>query len=154
MLLAQPGSMPNTMSHLSYDHPLSFNQHCLQADFSFFFDTGGRRRCYLAPERFYEAQSAAAAGGPVALTPAMDVFSLGCVLAELFTDGAALFDLSQVPSQPPNPKLTSDYPHVRLPCIRSQSLHRPQADLGACAAAAGVLCDCPVTPGQCTSTLR
>ncbi len=26
----------------------------------------------------------------------MDVFSLGCVLAELFTDGAALFDLSQV----------------------------------------------------------
>ena len=73
----------------------------LQADFSFFFDTGGRRRCYLAPERFYEAQSAAAAGGPAALTPAMDVFSLGCVLAELFTDGAALFDLSQVPSQPP-----------------------------------------------------
>lgn len=70
----------------------------LQADFSFFFDTGGRRRCYLAPERFYEAQSTAAAdsadGG--GLTPAMDVFSLGCVLAELFADGAALFDLSQV----------------------------------------------------------
>ena len=67
-----------------------------QADFSFFFDTGGRRRCYLAPERFYEASSAAGAEGPTALTPAMDVFSLGCVLAELFTDGAALFDLSQV----------------------------------------------------------
>jgi serine/threonine protein kinase len=67
----------------------------VQADFSFFFDTGGRRRCYLAPERFYEASSAAAAQGPTALTPAMDVFSLGCVLAELFTDGAALFDLSQ-----------------------------------------------------------
>lgn len=26
----------------------------------------------------------------------MDIFSLGCVLAELFADGAALFDLSQV----------------------------------------------------------
>ncbi len=26
----------------------------------------------------------------------MDVFSLGCVLAELFADGTALFDLSQV----------------------------------------------------------
>ena len=25
------------------------------ADFSFFFDTGGRRRCYVAPERFYES---------------------------------------------------------------------------------------------------
>lgn len=27
----------------------------LQANFSFFFDTGGRRRCYIAPERFYES---------------------------------------------------------------------------------------------------
>ena len=26
-----------------------------QADFSFYFDTGGRRRCYIAPERFYES---------------------------------------------------------------------------------------------------
>lgn len=24
-----------------------------QAEFSYFFDTGGRRRCYIAPERFY-----------------------------------------------------------------------------------------------------
>ena len=30
---------------------------CVQADFSFFFDTGGRRRCYIAPERFYESSS-------------------------------------------------------------------------------------------------
>ena len=29
----------------------------VQADFSFFFDTGGRRRCYIAPERFYESSS-------------------------------------------------------------------------------------------------
>lgn len=29
----------------------------MQADFSFFFDTGGRRRCYIAPERFYESTS-------------------------------------------------------------------------------------------------
>ena len=27
----------------------------------------------------------------------MDVFSLGCVFAELFKDGQPLFDLSQVP---------------------------------------------------------
>lgn len=32
-----------------------------QADFSFFFDAGGRRRCYIAPERFYESAGADAA---------------------------------------------------------------------------------------------
>lgn len=30
----------------------------MQADFSFYFDTGGRRRCYIAPERFYESGTA------------------------------------------------------------------------------------------------
>ena len=30
---------------------------CLQADFSFFFDTGGRRRCYIAPERLYTSDT-------------------------------------------------------------------------------------------------
>lgn len=28
------------------------------ADFSFYFDTSGRRTCYLAPERFWEAKIA------------------------------------------------------------------------------------------------
>jgi hypothetical protein len=32
-----------------------------QADFSFYFDTGGRRRCYIAPERFYESGAGDAA---------------------------------------------------------------------------------------------
>jgi len=77
--------------------------HCTQADFSFFFDTGGRRRCYIAPERFYEGGSGDGGGsgrpggvGDAPLRPAMDVFSLGCVLAELFSDGQPLFDLSQL----------------------------------------------------------
>ncbi len=30
-----------------------------QADFSFFFDVGGRRRCYVAPERFYTTAATA-----------------------------------------------------------------------------------------------
>jgi phosphoinositide-3-kinase regulatory subunit 4 len=30
------------------------------------------------------------------LTEAMDIFSLGCVIGELFTDGRQLFDLSQL----------------------------------------------------------
>ena len=38
-----------------------------QADFSFYFDTGGRRRCYIAPERFYE--SGAGDAGQLAARP-------------------------------------------------------------------------------------
>ncbi|KAK9863176.1 hypothetical protein WJX84_011949 [Apatococcus fuscideae] len=67
------------------------------ADFSYFFDTGGRRRCYIAPERLYESNTPeAAASRDALLEPAMDVFSLGCVLAELFHDGKELFDLSKL----------------------------------------------------------
>jgi phosphoinositide-3-kinase regulatory subunit 4 len=66
----------------------------IQADFSFFFDTSGKRKCYLAPERFYDSLNTPAP--PSALTPAMDVFSAGCVIAELFADGDALFDYSRL----------------------------------------------------------
>ncbi|CAK7227942.1 Serine/threonine-protein kinase [Sporothrix curviconia] len=123
------------------------------ADFSYFFDTSGRRTCYLAPERFVPsatATAAAAAAGlsddddddnldleddnddddddeegrrngsqnvrggsssqrsggrrrraPLAGTPpnritwAMDVFSAGCVIAELVLE-APIFSLSQL----------------------------------------------------------
>lgn len=45
---------------------------CLQADFSFFFDTGGRRRCYVAPERFYTADAANVASlSDAAIQPSM-----------------------------------------------------------------------------------
>eukprot|EP00727_Mastigamoeba_balamuthi_P002364 m51a1_g12124 hypothetical protein (1463) ;mRNA; f:75-5247 len=61
------------------------------ADFSFFFDSG-KRTCYVAPERFHKAGQA-----PLReLQPSMDVFSLGCVIAELFLDGSPVFDLSQL----------------------------------------------------------
>ncbi|TKY85009.1 hypothetical protein EX895_006089 [Sporisorium graminicola] len=93
------------------------------SDFSFFFDTSGRRTCYLAPERFYEAGSKYTSGttggaandsdsldhlGSVQadllglgrqsgkVTQAMDVFSLGCVIAELWREGAPTFTLSQL----------------------------------------------------------
>ncbi|KAI3480684.1 hypothetical protein L1887_57163 [Cichorium endivia] len=93
------------------------------SDFSFFFDTSGRRTCYIAPERFYAADSKYApgemrmdAGGQDAsdrlgelkadvlgmgrrsgkVTQAMDVFSLGCVIAELWREGAPTFTLSQL----------------------------------------------------------
>lgn len=78
------------------------------SDFSFYFDTSGRRACYVAPERFYTEvanpeisakkskaqETLGKRDGKV--TEAMDCFSAGCVLAELFLEGAPLFTLSQL----------------------------------------------------------
>jgi phosphoinositide-3-kinase regulatory subunit 4 len=74
------------------------------SDFSFFFDTSGRRICYVAPERFYKVEKESRKAWaneegetkePM-VTEAMDVFSLGCVIAEVFLEGASLFSLSQL----------------------------------------------------------
>lgn len=62
------------------------------ADFSYFFDTSGRRTCYLAPERFLRAEDRDDGRG---VTWAMDIFSVGCVIAELFLE-APIFSLSQL----------------------------------------------------------
>ncbi|KAL8102489.1 hypothetical protein AgCh_027112 [Apium graveolens] len=66
------------------------------SDFSFFFDTGGRRRCYLAPERFYEHGGEMQVSHEAPLRPSMDIFAAGCVIAELFLEGQPLFELSQL----------------------------------------------------------
>ncbi|WVN90927.1 uncharacterized protein L203_106172 [Cryptococcus depauperatus CBS 7841] len=80
------------------------------SDFSFFFDTSGRRTCYIAPERFYASDSRVAdrknkegeaKGDSVGrrdgkVTEEMDVFSAGCVLAEMWTDGRTVFNLSEL----------------------------------------------------------
>lgn len=80
------------------------------SDFSFYFDTSGRRTCYIAPERFYTAannpeisarKSKLSMAGNEGkrdgkVTEAMDCFSAGCVIAELFLEGAPLFTLSQL----------------------------------------------------------
>jgi serine/threonine protein kinase len=56
------------------------------ADFTYYFDTCGRRRCYLAPERFVAGAAAARARVRDShVTAAMDVFSVGCTVAELLT---------------------------------------------------------------------
>lgn len=62
------------------------------ADFSFFFDISGRRTCYLAPERFLEAGEEE---GSRNVNWAMDIFSAGCVIAELFLE-SPIFTLSQM----------------------------------------------------------
>lgn len=59
------------------------------ADFVYFFDSSSRRTCYLAPERFSEEDL-------WEITEAMDIFSLGCVIAELFLEGSQLFHLSEL----------------------------------------------------------
>ena len=63
------------------------------ADFSYYFDTSGRRTCYLAPERFLPSSEVADPNARV--TWAMDVFSAGCVIAELFLE-TPIFNLSQL----------------------------------------------------------
>ncbi|KAL2827543.1 hypothetical protein BDW59DRAFT_55585 [Aspergillus cavernicola] len=62
------------------------------ADFSFYFDTSGRRTCYLAPERFLVAGEEP---GSRNVNWAMDIFSAGCVIAELFLE-SPIFTLSQI----------------------------------------------------------
>ena len=62
-------------------------------EFGIYYDTSGRRTCYLAPERFYTPASKPA--GPHAVQWNMDMFSVGCVIAELFTE-TPTFNLSQL----------------------------------------------------------
>ncbi|CAN3354173.1 serine/threonine-protein kinase Vps15p [Diutina catenulata] len=72
--------------------------------FSFYFDTSARRVCYVAPERFYlgavsPPQNISDDGSFVGrdqLSDAMDLFSLGCCIAELYADGEPTFTLSQL----------------------------------------------------------
>jgi serine/threonine protein kinase len=65
-------------------------------DFNFFFHgQSDQARCYIAPERFYCSSEASKFRDP-SLSSAMDVFSLGCVLAEIFMEGEVLFDYSQL----------------------------------------------------------
>ncbi|KAM3400857.1 hypothetical protein ACQJBY_005596 [Aegilops geniculata] len=47
------------------------------SDFLLFFDTGGRRRCHLAPERFHEHGGESEVSAYAPLQPSMDIFSLG-----------------------------------------------------------------------------
>ncbi|EPS67456.1 hypothetical protein M569_07318 [Genlisea aurea] len=74
-------------TYIPYDDP---------SDFSFFFDTGGRRRCYVAPERFYEHGGESQIAQDAPLKPSMDIFSVGCVIGELFLEGQPLFEFSQL----------------------------------------------------------
>jgi len=62
------------------------------ADFSFYFDTSSRRTCYIAPERFTTGNLG---NLQAELNWAMDMFSVGCAIAEIFLEGP-IFSLSQI----------------------------------------------------------
>ncbi|OAQ71270.1 VPS15 protein kinase [Pochonia chlamydosporia 170] len=70
--------------HLPDDNP---------GDFSYFFDTSGRRTCYIAPERFYATGDAPLPKSK--MTWAMDIFSAGCVIAQMFLE-SEIFSLAQL----------------------------------------------------------
>ncbi|SCU84467.1 LADA_0D01838g1_1 [Lachancea dasiensis] len=63
-------------------------------EYAFYFDTSQRRSCYIAPERFdsvkYKDEQ------KHELTCEMDLFSAGCCIAEIFTEGYCIFNLSQL----------------------------------------------------------
>ena len=58
-----------------------------------FFTRSKLEKCNLAPERFITKEKVVE-GGEVAFS--MDIFSLGCVIAELFQEGIATFTLAQL----------------------------------------------------------
>jgi len=65
----------------------------------YFGELDNNQRCYIAPERFTANVQPDNQFDNTLLEPAMDVFSAGCVIAEIFMDrkdGRALFDLAQL----------------------------------------------------------
>lgn len=158
-------------------------------DFQYYFDSMGRHRCYIAPERFYRqevhggtsvrvpatevpleaarlpdflenedhltystqarphfgvpggpAHSTTASGSTASLSPSVDVFSLGCIMAEVFLDGVPLLDLPAMlqyvsaNSAEPNSG-TSSEPNTPAtkpvePLSRAHSLHTTKNDIG------------------------
>jgi len=62
-------------------------------------NTPREKRCYLAPERFYTPNLESGDKNDkdqTPLTPAMDMFSAGCVLMETFLNGERAFDLGDL----------------------------------------------------------
>lgn len=65
--------------------------------FSFYFDTSQRRCCYLAPERFLNSvEFNEELNKNAELNEKMDIFSLGCTIAEILLEGLPIFTLSQL----------------------------------------------------------
>ena len=55
-------------------------------------------KCYLAPERWITPPQTLEEFAHVEMAPSMDIFSAGCVIAEILSDGLPLFDLPRLQS--------------------------------------------------------
>lgn len=104
------------------------------SEFVFYFDSSDRRSCYVAPERFYNKSAPnREQGAKLHLTPEMDLFSLGCVIAELYMDGEptfSLLDLYRYKRGDMDPALPIADPNIRKMVRRLLSVDpdtRPQA---------------------------
>lgn len=62
----------------------------------FFGDLDNNIRCYTAPERWYSPTEKVDKSLDSELKPAMDIFSTGCVIAEILMNGLPLFDLARL----------------------------------------------------------
>jgi len=60
----------------------------------FFGDLDNNIRCYAAPERWYSPPERI--DNRKELKPSMDIFSTGCVIAEILMNGLPLFDLARL----------------------------------------------------------
>ena len=60
----------------------------------FFGDLDNNIRCYAAPERWYSPPERIERNAE--LKQSMDIFSAGCVIAEILMNGLPLFDLARL----------------------------------------------------------
>ncbi|KAE8348477.1 hypothetical protein BDV28DRAFT_143381 [Aspergillus coremiiformis] len=114
------------LSDFSSSFKLTFLPEDNPADFHFYFDTSGRRTCYLAPERFLEAGEKRESEQ---VNWAMDIFSAGCVIAELFLE-SPIFTLSQMYKYRKGEYSPEHGPLAKIddPEIRALILHMIQID--------------------------
>lgn len=78
-----------------YYKPTFLGQDDLKQYNLYFGELDNNLRCYIAPERFRaDLIDPEQMFNQNFLDPAMDIFSAGCVIAEIFMDGHPLFDLA------------------------------------------------------------
>jgi phosphoinositide-3-kinase regulatory subunit 4 len=92
--------------------------------------TPREKRCYLAPERFY-TPGQAESEPLTSLTPAMDIFSAGCVIMETFLNGERaldLGDLMEYRKQQSSPTLQQKLNKIEFSALRAACRHMLSLD--------------------------
>ncbi|VEU23630.1 DEKNAAC105066 [Brettanomyces naardenensis] len=106
------------------------------SQFSFYFDTAQRHVCYVAPERFVSSndEEVSNLNQKSKVTKQMDVFALGCLIAEIYTEGLPIFTLAQMFKYRKG-EYTPNLDGVKEPNIRKMVLSmislKPEERLGA-----------------------